>query len=104
VIFASGEKSTTLHEHHVFPEALKREHDEPVTLQQATRAFQRRHVLDALEKNNWNVTETARELDLARSHVYNLINDFELRREEEEDKDKGKKEEGTPNGKSKGRT
>jgi hypothetical protein len=28
------------------------------------------------------VTETARQLDLARSHLYNLINDFELRRED----------------------
>jgi transcriptional regulator of acetoin/glycerol metabolism len=38
-------------------------------------------VLEALEKNDWNVTETARQLDLARSHLYNLINDFELRRD-----------------------
>ena len=52
-----------------------------VTLQQATREFQKRHVRAALENNDWNVTETARQLDLARSHLYNLINDFELRRE-----------------------
>jgi hypothetical protein len=42
-------------------------------------------VLTALEKNDWNVTETARQLDLARSHLYNLINDFELRREDSRD-------------------
>ena len=46
-----------------------------------TRQFQRRFVREALEKNDWNVTATASALDLARSHLYNLINDFELRRE-----------------------
>ena len=79
VIRAHGENSTTLREHHIFPKA-PRDQPEPHTLLEATRQFQRRHVLAALEKNDWNVTETARELDLARSHLYNLINDFELRR------------------------
>lgn len=93
VIRAAGEKSTTLHEHHVFPKTPQG--PEPRTLQQATRQFQRRVVLEALEKNDWNVTETARELDLARSHLYNLINDFELRRDgddkgRENDKPKGR--------------
>jgi Nif-specific regulatory protein len=81
VIRAHGERSTTLHEHHIFPKA-SRDEAEVLTLQQATRQFQRRHVREALEKNDWNVTETARQLDLARSHLYNLINDFELRRED----------------------
>lgn len=79
VIRAHGERSVTLHEQHIFPKAPAGV--APLTLQQATRQFQRRIVLEALEKNDWNVTETARELDLARSHLYNLINDFELRRE-----------------------
>jgi Nif-specific regulatory protein len=79
VIRAHGERATTLHEHHVFPKA-SRDEAEALTLQQATRQFQRRTVLEALEKNDWNVSETARQLDLARSHLYNLINDFELRR------------------------
>jgi Nif-specific regulatory protein len=80
-IRAHGEKSSTLEEHHVFPKAPR---DQPaaVTLQQATRQFQRRVVLEALQRNDWNVTETARELDMARSHLYNLINDFQLRRED----------------------
>jgi len=91
VIRAAGEKSPTLHAHHIFPKQTA----EPtsLTLQEATRTFQRRHVLEALEKNNWNVAETARELELARSHLYNLINDFDLRREGGRDnktnKDKG---------------
>ena len=79
VIRAYGEKSTTLQEHHIFPNARPTGTD-PVTLQDATRQFQRRHVLEALEKNDWNISETARELDLARSHLYNLISDFELPR------------------------
>jgi DNA-binding NtrC family response regulator len=64
----------------VFPK-VSRDQPELVTLQQATREFQKRHVRAALENTDWNVTETARQLDLARSHLYNLINDFELRRE-----------------------
>jgi Nif-specific regulatory protein len=85
VIRAHGEKSSTLHEHHVFPklEAPADQSEQPrQTLQQSTREFQRRVVREALESNDWNVTETARQLDLARSHLYNLINDFELRRDE----------------------
>ena len=35
---------------------------------------------DALEAEGWNVVDTARRLDLARSHVYNLIRAFGLER------------------------
>jgi Nif-specific regulatory protein len=77
VIRAHGEKSSSLHEHHVFPGAAPG--PEQLTLQQATRQFQKRFVREALERNDWNVSETARELDLARSHLYNLINEFKLR-------------------------
>jgi Nif-specific regulatory protein len=80
VIRAHGERSKTLLEHHIFPKA-SRDPGVPLTFQESTRQFQRRLVMDVLEKNDWNVTETARELDLARSHLYNLINDFELKRE-----------------------
>jgi len=82
VIRAHGEHATTLHEHHIFPQVDASAADQPPpTLQQATREFQRRIVREALERNDWNVTETARQLDLARSHVYNLIKDFGLQRE-----------------------
>ena len=80
VIRASGEKSPTLLAHHVFPKQSPAAAAQPLTMQEATRAFQKRLVLEALEKNDWNVAETARELELARSHLYNLINDFDLRR------------------------
>jgi len=78
VIRAHGERATTLLEHHVFPKA-SREPAAP-TLQEATRQFQRRFVLETLERNNWNVSETARQLDLARSHLYNLIRELDLKR------------------------
>ena len=77
VIRAHGEGADALHEHHIFPKATR--DAEPVTLQEATRQFQRRLVLEALEKHDWNVTAAAADLGLARSHVYNLINDFDLR-------------------------
>jgi Nif-specific regulatory protein len=91
VIRASGEKSPTLHAHHIFPKQAVAEAQQLVTLQEATRQFQRRHVLEALEKNNWNVAETARELELARSHLYNLINDLDLRKDKPEKSDKSEK-------------
>lgn len=81
VIRASGEKSSTLHEHHVFPKASADAPEPPRTLQQATREFQRKLVREALESNDWNVSETARQLEMARSHLYNLINEFQLQRE-----------------------
>src|SRR5439155_9616079 len=85
VIRAQGEGARTLSEHHVFPE-VARDADgegEPVSFQEATRRFQRRLVLETLEKNEWNVAETARQLDLARSHLYNLMNEFALKRKDD---------------------
>ena len=45
-------------EHHVFPKAPREA--EAQTLSEATRQFQRRFVLEMLERNEWNVSETAR--------------------------------------------
>jgi Nif-specific regulatory protein len=79
VIRAHGERALSLREHHIFPKAPHDDADAP-TLAEATRAFQRRHILQALEHHDWNVSETARALDVTRSHLYNLINDLELKR------------------------
>ncbi|MCX5747220.1 MAG: sigma-54-dependent Fis family transcriptional regulator [Proteobacteria bacterium] len=79
VIRAHGERGRTVLPHHVFPKTAP--DDGPTSLMHATRQFQRRLVLEALEANDWNVAETARELDLARSHLYNLIHDFDLKRD-----------------------
>ncbi len=49
------------------------EEEDSLTLQEATRRFQKRLVESALRETDWNVSEAARRLDVARSHVYNLI-------------------------------
>ena len=83
VIRANGEKSTTVHAHHIFPALPTATADAalpPRTLQERTREFQRTVVCEALEANDWHVSKTAAQLELARSHLYNLINDFQLHR------------------------
>lgn len=54
--------------------------DDSPSLQEATRRFQKRHVLSVLEGCDWNVSEAARRLDVARSHVYNLMRVYGLER------------------------
>ena len=52
----------------------------PLTFQEATRRFQAGSCARRSTETEWNVVETARRLDLARSHVYNLIRAFGLTR------------------------
>ena len=33
-----------------------------------------------LKKNNWNVAKTSAEIDIQRSHLYNKIDKFDLKR------------------------
>jgi Nif-specific regulatory protein len=81
-IRAAGEGATHVECQHVFPESHARvAPDENVSFQEATRRFQKDLLEAALEENDWNVAETARRLDLSRSHFYNLVNAFGLRRE-----------------------
>jgi DNA-binding NtrC family response regulator len=35
-----------------------------------------------LRKNNWNITKTSEEIDIQRSHLYNKIEKFGLKRED----------------------
>jgi Nif-specific regulatory protein len=51
-----------------------------LTFQEATRRFQAKLLQRRLEDNDWNVGETARRLELARSHVYALIRGFDIER------------------------
>jgi Nif-specific regulatory protein len=91
VIRAHGEGAERVEAKHVFPtmaraeayESPTEESESPAGFQEATRRFQREYVLEALERNDWNVTETARQLGLARSHLYNLINAYALRLDRE---------------------
>ncbi len=47
---------------------------------EATRRFQRRHLVAVLEECDWNISETSRRLQLTRTHVYNLIREHQLER------------------------
>jgi transcriptional regulator with GAF, ATPase, and Fis domain len=51
-----------------------------MSLQEATRRFQRQHLLAALEAGDWNAPEVARALGISRSQVYSLIRMFDLKR------------------------
>ena len=80
-IRAAGEGALQIEPHHVFPEGIDPQiREENLTFQQATRNFQAQLLRQALEDAGWNVTEVARRLDLARSHVYKLIRAFGLER------------------------
>jgi Nif-specific regulatory protein len=47
--------------------------EEQLSFQQQTFRFQGRLLKKVLETTGWNIAETAQRLDLARSHIYNLI-------------------------------
>ncbi len=85
VIRAASDGAMQVERAHLFPEPGERsvEPAEPLTFQQATRRFQAELLRETLEDTAWNVVETARRLDLARSHVYNLIRAFGLDRTRE---------------------
>jgi Nif-specific regulatory protein len=75
VIRAAGMGADQVERSHLFPES-----ETPATapggrqsFQDATRVFHARLIKEALEETGWNVSETARRLDLTRGHVYNLI-------------------------------
>jgi Nif-specific regulatory protein len=78
-IRAAAERAERIEVHHVFPSASRRsESSDALSFHEATLAFQHELVAKTLEDTGWNVAETARRLDLARSHVYNLIRTFAL--------------------------
>jgi Nif-specific regulatory protein len=64
----------------LFPDEVVAE-EAAQTLQEATRQFQKRHVLSVLEEEDWNVSGAARRLGIARSHLYNLIGAHGLKRD-----------------------
>jgi Nif-specific regulatory protein len=84
-ITAASEGLLRLERRHLFSDHDPDPDHEPqpparLTFQDATRAFQSQLLLKTLEETQWNVTETAAVLDVARSHVYNLIKAFGLSR------------------------
>ena len=83
VIRAASDGAVQVEQAHLFPQACAEpaHPQQALTFQEATRRFQARLLREALEETGWNIVETARRLDLARSHVYNLIRAFGLGRE-----------------------
>lgn len=80
-IRAAGSGATQVEAAHLFP----RPDDEQIpegelTLQEATRRVQARLLREVLEETGWNILETSRRLDVARSHVYKLIHTFGFER------------------------
>lgn len=54
----------------------------PRTFHQATKFYQRRHVLEVLEQMDWRMTAAARKLGVARSYLYRLVELLQLKRGE----------------------
>ncbi len=84
-IRAAGDRATEIGERHVFPAVADTPPidaaSERLSFQEATRFFQRDLLARTLEETDWNVTETSRRLDLARSRVYALIDGFGFKRD-----------------------
>jgi Nif-specific regulatory protein len=81
-IRAAGLGARQIERQHLFPiEGTSGEAVEAATtFQEETRRFQAELIRSCLEKTGWNVTETARRLDVARSHLYKLISAFGIDR------------------------
>jgi Nif-specific regulatory protein len=82
VVRCACEQRVVIERTDVFPEAAGTVGEEPpdATFQAATRRFQQKLLQQVLEETSWNIVETAERLDLARSHIYNLIRAFGLTR------------------------
>lgn len=80
-IRAAGVGATRVERAHLFPDrvAERTELGASLTFQEETRRFQADLLRETLEANDWNISQTARQLDLARSHVYNLLKAFGLK-------------------------
>lgn len=81
-IRANGVGASVVEAQHLFPEqeASEAPHYEATSLQESTRYFQKELLRKTLVETDWNVSETARRLDVARSYIYKLIRAFGLAR------------------------
>ena len=80
LIQASTEAASQVELRHFHGEPLK---DQPTTFHEATRSFQRELLRRELVAQTWTVSAVAKRLDLTRAHVYNLIRQFELSRDDQ---------------------
>ncbi len=71
---ALSEGAAAIEPRHLFPDkATGAEPEGPLTYEDAMRRYQGRFLREALEQSGWNVSETARRVGLARSHLNDLI-------------------------------
>ncbi len=72
-IRAAGDGASVVYQQHIFPGSETREVHAPTWID-ATRDFQRQFLESVLTEYDWNVNDVAERLDLAKSHVYSLVN------------------------------
>jgi DNA-binding NtrC family response regulator len=82
---ALSEEAVAIEPRHLFPGRPATSGDDAkgqglLAYQDATRAFQARYLREALEATSWNVSETARRIGLARSHLNDLMRAHSLAR------------------------
>ena len=70
---ALSEGAAVIEAQHVFPERAGEGGGEVETYDEALRRFQKAFLGEALGRHGWNVSETARRVGLARSHLNDLI-------------------------------
>ncbi|MFN7972705.1 MAG: sigma-54-dependent Fis family transcriptional regulator [Acidobacteriota bacterium] len=83
---ARSERAPAIEPRHLFPERFSGadapEGDALLSYQDALRRFQARYLGEALAATGWNVSETARRIGIARSHLNDLIRAHGLTRPE----------------------
>ena len=80
-IRAASQHARQIEVEHLFPEQTgSAEEGATLTYQFETRRFQALLVKKVLDSTAWNISAAARQLDLTRAHLYNLIKSFGLER------------------------
>jgi DNA-binding NtrC family response regulator len=70
---ALSEGAAVIEPRHLFPDRAGESEAEAQSYEEAMRRYQARFLREALEQGGWNVSETARRIGLARSHLNDLI-------------------------------
>lgn len=78
LIRAVGAGAPEIHARHLY-ETHEEEAAKPETFHEATHRFQKAFILRALEEAEWNVAAASRRIDIARSHLYNLMKAHAIR-------------------------
>jgi Nif-specific regulatory protein len=85
VVRAHGENSLRVERQHLFPNRRisafpPAERTGPLSFQEATRRFQEQYLRENLEQGGWNVAAVARNIDLTRGYLYNLMATLRIKR------------------------